>query len=347
VIDDGSEDGTGDCLAGLDERLRYHWQANRGPAAARNVGIRLARHPVVAFLDADNYWLPDHLETLVAVLTRYPEALLASTCPRFRIGGCEEPEDARLIDALPDALMWNQAGYVSCIAARRDFLLEAGGFDEEMAVGEDDDMWLRLAMKGPFAMVARRTVIRRHTRGGLRDRGRRSGAYTEANTRSLTRAFDQLERRPDAEDGELLARAQARLHVLAAVTALEHRDLDAAQAKLRLASKLMPQLERNAGLILSQIWKSTHDRMELARRAEAAAAAMPDPGCHSALSFRLYAAGLCLTRGRLWRAAQLLFRQPHLLRSGFVSRAARPAARMARDRIAEIIRSSRESPLAR
>jgi hypothetical protein len=347
VVDDGSEDGTGESLAGLDVRLRCHRQANRGPAAARNVGIRLARAPVVAFLDADNRWLPDHLEVVVALLARYPEAVLASTCPEFRIAGDEQPEDGRLIDPLPTALVCNRSGYLSCIAARREVLLEVGGFDERLGVGEDDDLWLRLAMEGPFAVVRRRTIVRRHTRGGLRDRGRQSGTYTEADTQSLTRAIGQLDRRPSSESQDLLARGRARLHVLAAVTALERRDLGAARADLTQACALLPELERNPGLILAQLWKSAHDRAELRRRVEGAAAAMPDPGCHAALYFRGYAAVLYLTRGRLWKAAQLVLRHPRLVRRSFIARAYRPAIRTARNRLVEIIYSSRELPLAR
>lgn len=347
VVDDGSEDGTDVSLAGLDERLRYHRQANCGAAAARNVGIRLAGAPVVAFLDADNRWLPDHLEVALAILARYPEAVLASTCPEFRIAGREQPQDARLIDPLPTALLCNSFGYVSCIAVRRDVLREVGGFDERLAVGEDDDLWLRLAMKGPFAVVRRRTILRRHTRGGLRDRGRHSGTYTEADTQSLTRTIGQLERRPSSESQDLLARARARLHVLAAVTALERRDLGAARADLTQACLLLPELERNPGLILAQLWKSAHDRAELGRRVEEAATAMPNPFCHSALYFRGYAAVLSLTRGRLWKAAQLVLRHPHLMRRGFIARASRPAILSARSRLVERIYSSRELPLAR
>jgi GT2 family glycosyltransferase len=347
VIDDGSHDGTGQSLGSLDERLRYHWQANRGPAAARNAGIRLARGPVVAFLDADNQWLPDHLEAVVAVLARYPEAVLVSTCPGFRVSGRQQPQDARLIDALPLAVMGNRFGYVSCIAVRRDLLLGIGGFDERLAVGEDDDLWLRLAMEGPFAMVQRRTVIRRHTRGGLRDRGRGAGVYTEASRRSLTRAIGRLERHPGPDGQELLAHAEARLHVLDAVAALERRDPRAARRELAQACALLPELVWNPQVLTTELWKSAHDRAELRRRAEAAASAMSDPGCHSALYLRAYAAVLCATRGRLWKAARLVLRRPHLVRWAFIGLAYQPAIRVTRGRLAEIARSSREPRLAR
>lgn len=347
VVDDGSQDGTAESLEGLDERLRYHWQANRGPAAARNVGIRLARAPVVAFLDADNRWLPDHLEVVTAVLARHPQAVLASTCPEFRVAGRDQPHDARLIDPLPAALGCNRFGYVSCIAVRRDVLLEVGGFDELLAVGEDDDLWLRLARKGTFAEVRRRTIIRQHTRGGLRDRGRSSGAYTEANTRSLARVIDELERGQAPPDGDLLARAHARLHVLTAVTALERRELGAARSELTQACALLPELESKPGLILADLWKSVGDRAELWRRVEAAAAAMPDPRCHSALYFRGYAAVLAMTRGHLLKAGQLVLRRPHLARRDLVARGYRPAIRIGKDRLVEIVQSRRESSPAR
>ena len=347
VIDDGSHDGTGQSLGGLDERVRYRWQANRGPAAARNAGIHLARGPVVAFLDADNRWLPEHLEVVAAVLARHPETVLASTCPGFRASGSQPPQDARLIDALPLALMGNSFGYVSCIAVRRDVLLAIGGLDEELAVGEDDDLWLRLAMKGPFAMVQRRTVIRRHTRGGLRDRGRAAGLYTQASRRSLTRAIGQLERELDPERDELLTPARARLHVLESVAALERRDLSAAGTELTQACALLPEFVWNPAVIVTELWKSAHDRTELWRRAEAAATAMPDRGGHSALYLRAYAAVLCATRGRLWKAAQLVLRRPHLVRWAFIVAAYRPAIRVTRGRLVEILRSTREPPLAR
>jgi glycosyltransferase involved in cell wall biosynthesis len=77
VVDDGSTDDTPRVIerlfADLRQSARYLRQANAGPEAARNAGIRAARGDRVAFLDSDDAWLPHHLETCAAVLRDAPE----------------------------------------------------------------------------------------------------------------------------------------------------------------------------------------------------------------------------------------------------------------------------------
>jgi hypothetical protein len=110
---------------------------------------------------------------------------------------------------------------------------------------------------------------------------------------------------------------------------------------------LHPELERTQSPLLGDLWKSAHDRRELRERVEAASAALPDPGAHTALFLRGYAAVLYATRGRLLKSSALVFKRPHLLRPRFVSRAARPALRLTRKRLVEIFSGARESTLAR
>jgi hypothetical protein len=123
------------------------------------------------------------------------------------------------------------------------------------------------------------------------------------------------------------------------VGALERGDDRAAREELEQACRLVPELERNPGFVLAQVWKSAHDRGELRRRVEAAAAAMPDPTCQTALYMRGYGATMALIRGRLWKAGRLVLSRPHLLRRRFIRGAYRPAARLAVRRLAEIARS--------
>ena len=64
VVDNGSTDGTRNLLEAYQSRVSYVYQENRGPSAARNLGVRHARAPWIAFQDSDDLSKPDHLETL-------------------------------------------------------------------------------------------------------------------------------------------------------------------------------------------------------------------------------------------------------------------------------------------
>ena len=134
MVDDGSTDGTEEALRAFGPRLSYLWQENRGVSAARNAGLQLARGEIVAFLDSDDRWLPDHLETVVAMLEREPEAVLACTTPRFRIQGRSRLAEVEVVDALPFLFVENWIGYPSGTAVLRAHLNAVGGFDEELTL---------------------------------------------------------------------------------------------------------------------------------------------------------------------------------------------------------------------
>lgn len=70
VVDDGSTDGTAGVVRGLGDDIRYVYQPNAGPAAARNHGLRLARGEIIAFQDADDVWTEDKLAVQVALLAQ-------------------------------------------------------------------------------------------------------------------------------------------------------------------------------------------------------------------------------------------------------------------------------------
>ena len=76
VVDDGSTDDTREVLARFesDRRVRCLFQANRGDAAARNTGILNAGGRYVAFLDSDDYWMPEKLERQLGIMRSDPTA---------------------------------------------------------------------------------------------------------------------------------------------------------------------------------------------------------------------------------------------------------------------------------
>ena len=165
VVDDGSTDGTADVLRAYGRAVVPVFQANAGPAAARNRGIREAQGDFIAFLDSDDMWRPTKLQRQVDLLRRAgPEApcCLCDTLFRFP----HQPEQttfqvARLKLSEPEGLWLNPAQVLAtrfvlfCQAAliRREFLLDCGGFDEQLWAMEDHDLALRLALRGPWAYV--------------------------------------------------------------------------------------------------------------------------------------------------------------------------------------------------
>ncbi len=79
VIDDGSEREYKKEIEGLDSRITYLRQKNRGASAARNVGIRWSSGEFIAFLDSDDYYLPEKLETQISVMEKHPGVVLSHT----------------------------------------------------------------------------------------------------------------------------------------------------------------------------------------------------------------------------------------------------------------------------
>ena len=87
VVDDGSTDGSAEIVEGVDDgRIRLIRQENGGVSAARNRGIKEAKREYVAFLDADDEWKPEHLQTLVGLMEKYPQCGAYSTNYEFKQG---------------------------------------------------------------------------------------------------------------------------------------------------------------------------------------------------------------------------------------------------------------------
>ncbi|MCW2240905.1 glycosyltransferase family 2 protein [Azospirillum canadense] len=161
VVDDCSTDATTAVVeryAGRGVRL-ISLKPGRGAAGARNAGIGAARGDLIAFLDADDEWLPGKLHKQVAELAKRPRTILVS-CRSSLIA----PNGANLgnvygslkpatgIDAWRTLLAYNFITTPS-VLTYREALRDAGCFNPALKVAEDQDMWLKLAMKGEVAYV--------------------------------------------------------------------------------------------------------------------------------------------------------------------------------------------------
>ncbi|HEV3401792.1 MAG TPA: glycosyltransferase [Acidimicrobiales bacterium] len=163
VVDDGSTDGTADVVRRSKVGARYVRQANRGPAAARNAGWRLARGPLVAFTDDDT--VPDRrwLVDLVDELHARPElAALGGAIRPLRRGLLADfVQLERLVDHGVDDGGGVRYLVTANAAWRADALRAVGGFDERfpVAAGEDVDMSHRLVGRGGRLGVTSRAVV--------------------------------------------------------------------------------------------------------------------------------------------------------------------------------------------
>jgi hypothetical protein len=309
VVDDGSTDGTGQMLEGVDDRLRYVWQENAGVAAARNRALELARAPLVAFLDSDNRWLPDHLAIVTQLLARHPGAVAASTCPLFRIGGEDGLDDARLVDLRDDLSTGaRQPGYVSCVAARRATVAAVGGFDPAVPAGEDSDLLVRLGTQGPFVTIRRLTVVRGPVRGTLSTTAQRSGGYLRGPERAARNLLAVVERTPGPRQAEMARGAATLLHLSRSMQALADGDAAVLRTELGEAVRLTPVLseepERYADRLRRHL-PAAHDRRALLEALTLAAEQWPDPGSDTARFLRTLAVATALRTGRLRTAANL------------------------------------------
>ncbi|MFI5352841.1 MAG: glycosyltransferase family 2 protein [Candidatus Binatales bacterium] len=175
VIDDGSTDGTLDDLKRLAAGARENpiiieSIAHRGPAAARNRGVDLARAPLIAFLDSDDRWRAGKLERQLAFMREHPACAISQTQELWiRDGRRVNPGRRHLkrggdicIDSLRVCLISPSAAMM-----RTELFRSKGGFDESMAACEDYDLWLRILVDHEAGLLDEEALVER--RGGHPD----------------------------------------------------------------------------------------------------------------------------------------------------------------------------------
>ena len=175
VVDDASARDTRSAVASLgDERLRcVRLDANVGPAAARNRGVREAIAALVAFQDSDDEWFPEKLAKQLAVLDAGGEELGVVTSDMLRVHASGETTYHRSPDIEPGRLLDPETGFyqafalgTQCALVRRETFDAVGGFDERLRCFEDLDLFLRLAARTRFHRLAE-PLVRYHETGGL------------------------------------------------------------------------------------------------------------------------------------------------------------------------------------
>ncbi len=180
VVDDGSTDGTAKKVREYQAQLRpggpelaFIPQPNGGPSRARNTGIKAARGEFIAFLDADDLWLPETLARMSAAIEKHPQCgLVFGDASSFDATGTLTPSVFGKIGRPPvapdgcvikpfTALLEGNFILTGAVLMRRACLLETGCFDESIRYGEDAGVWLRAALLAPMALIPEVLLRRR------------------------------------------------------------------------------------------------------------------------------------------------------------------------------------------
>lgn len=147
VVDDASTDRTGELARALGADV-IRLDVNSGEGAARNAGIRRATGDLIAWLDADDLWAANHVETLAGLLEKFPEATVSCAAVQ-RFGLRDDLHKGQLPVEAPGNVFWRAARtWVHPIIGaimRRDALVSIGGFSTKHRASVDYDMWLRLS----------------------------------------------------------------------------------------------------------------------------------------------------------------------------------------------------------
>lgn len=177
VVDDGSQDDSVARIKRAFPQTTVLRQVNAGVAAARNAGIRAATGQWVAFIDADDHWLPGKLRAQMALLATTPEARMAYTSWQTWPSDAPDPP-AQWLETLrrhdSDAARWDgPSGWIypdlllgcrvwtSTVVMHRSLLEELGGFNQTLKIGEDYDLWLRASRLTPIVRVKRPLALYR------------------------------------------------------------------------------------------------------------------------------------------------------------------------------------------
>lgn len=160
VVDDGSVDGGGEIVANYANLgVQIVTQTNQGESAARNAGTNNSNSDYIAFLDADDHWFPNHIETLRCLIADYPEAGLLSTAHVI----CRDGETFRPASMFPTNWKGQVVDFFSSYSAglslvnsttacvKRGVLLGLGGFPVGVRLGPDIITWIRVALALPVA----------------------------------------------------------------------------------------------------------------------------------------------------------------------------------------------------
>jgi len=163
VVEGGSTDDGPEIVRSItDSRITLINQPGKGVSDARNFGVKISKGPLLAFLDADDEWLPRHLITLIKLRDKFPDAGAYTTAykictkngklrwPRYRFIP-PPPWEGILPNYFSSAARGEYPVWTSAVGIPRNIFIGLGGFPEDAWWGEDADLWGKIALQYPIA----------------------------------------------------------------------------------------------------------------------------------------------------------------------------------------------------
>ena len=197
IINDGSTDASEKIVSTInDERVQLFSKKNEGVSVTRNYGVDKANANHIVFLDADDYWYPNHLENLNSLIINYPkESWYATAYEKKHHNKMITPMSTPLLEqeghwkgivaeyfknSLIDCLAWTSA-----VCMKKSFFNNLNGFDTTIThgAGEDTDLWLRAALKSP--LIFSTIISARHNL---------DGSNRISNTPTLKRTYMDMDK---------------------------------------------------------------------------------------------------------------------------------------------------------
>jgi hypothetical protein len=242
VINDGSTDETEARLTKYSDRIKYLKQENMGLAATRGRGVEMSRGPLVAFLDADDVWLPHKLERQVEAARQHPECGIITTDAlsflgdRVLVTSLKEWYRPASGGVLENLLFGNWIPPSAAMVRRECFDLVKTFRVPPPAYGEDWLMWMQIAAHYPVHFVDQVLVRRRRHPGGMSSQGE------DIQFNCLLRNFEIIRQRVPRLNGKpnLIDLAVFRVCLRRGILDLRAVRVREARMKIKLAVRYKP-----------------------------------------------------------------------------------------------------------
>lgn len=163
IVDDGSTDETRKVVEPYlkDERVRYYFQENRGQSVARNVGLKNSRGRFIAFLDSDDVWEKDKLESQLRILDLNPDVDVVHSDEEYideKGHRLDRVNMKRYSGFITRELLFDNFVSFDTALFRRKCYTELGGLDVSLRRSDDYELWLRYSTRYKFYYQPRKTI---------------------------------------------------------------------------------------------------------------------------------------------------------------------------------------------